>query len=125
MRTKFFLTTGILSGIVAVFVASYLKWAVKRLTNYHPDFFVCYWLALAGCLANLFLPFSYRIFITPYRKLLPWMELSVLNLVGFSVCLLLYWLGIRSSGERVLSLPKAFLVTGGQYIVFITLSYWI
>ncbi len=125
MEARFFLTVAILAGVAAVFVGFYLRWAVQKLAGIRPDYFVCYWLALVGCLTNLFLPFVYRIMMAPYRQLPLWEELTFLNLVGFLICLLLYSLGIRGSEGRLLSFSKAAWITGGQYVVFMILSYWI
>jgi hypothetical protein len=122
METKFFLIVIVLAGIVAIFVAFYLRWAVKKFTEYCPDYFACYWLALMGCLANLFLPFVYRIALAPYRKLPLWGELTILNLIGFLICLLLYWLGIRGPQGRLLSWLQATAITIGQYAVFVILG---
>jgi hypothetical protein len=124
MEARFFLTAAVLAGVVSVFVAFYLRWAVKKLVGYRPDYFVCYWLALVGCLTNLFLPFVYQILMVPYRKLPPWAELTFLNLVGFLISLLLYLLWIRGSEGRLLSWPQAALITGGQYVVFMIFSHW-
>ncbi len=119
---KFYLTVVVLASIVALFVAIYLRWTVKKLTGYRPDYFPCYWLALTSCLANLFLPFVYRIVMAPYRKLPPGIEQLFLNFAGFLICLLLYLFGIRGSQGRVLSLAQVVLIAGTQFIFFLILS---
>jgi|GEM_PF-5911459 len=122
---KFYLTVIVLASIVAFFVAIYLQWAVKKFTAYRPDYFPCYWLALTSCLANLFLPFVYRIVMAPYRELPLKIEQLLLNFGGFLICLILYLFGIRGPQGRVLSLVQGALITGGQFIFFLMLSYWI